>query len=385
MMGSTESPLRVAVVSHAAIVPANQEPFVALESAGARVGILAPKQLDTDLRGRLRLERLESFTGRLLGLDTSLGGHKPWLGGQRGIHLIAYRELERALDELAPEVVFVEEEPYSVAAFQVAQWGRRRRVPIVVHQNQNLARRLPVPFELMRRRVLAVAAACTVRNPAAKDRLREHGFRGPITPFPHAIDPSRYEGPRRRTGLPAPVVGFVGRLVEEKGILDLIDALAPLRRRMPLSLLVIGDGRLRAEAEHLAHEAGITHRFLGAISHEEVPEWYPAMDLVVIPSRPTPTWTEQFGRVVIEAGAAGVAVLASDCGELADTVAATGGGLAYPLDDPEGLAKGLERLLVDGRERVGFAEAGRAGVFERFTHAAVASSLLETLQEATSR
>lgn len=380
-MGAVDAPLRIAVVSHAAVVAANQEPFAALEAAGASVDILAPRELATDLRGTLRLERLGHLRGRLLGLDVTFGGYRTWLGGQRGIHVIAYRELERALDELSPEVVFVEEEPYSVAALQVARWSARHRVPMVVHQNQNLSRRLPLPFELIRRRVLRDAAACTARNPAAIERLREHGFRRPIIEFPHAIDPSRYDGPRRRTGLPAPVVGFVGRLVDEKGILDLLDALVPLRRRMPLSVLVVGDGPLRAEAERRAHEAGITARFLGAISHDEVPEWYPAMDLVVIPSRPTTTWSEQFGRVVVEAGAAGVCVLASDCGELAATIDATGGGLTYRLDEPNGLADGLERLLVDGRERVGFAQQGHHGVLARFTHTSVAASLLALLTE----
>jgi glycosyltransferase involved in cell wall biosynthesis len=381
---ATEQPLRVAVVSHAAVVAANQEPFVALERVGAEVSILAPKELDTDLRGRIRLERAEALRGRLLGLDVVLGGYKPWLGGQRGIHLIAYRELEQALDEVSPDVVFVEEEPYSVAAFQAARWSKRHR-PMVVHQNQNLVRDLPLPFRWMRNRVLRAAAACTARNPAAEQRLREAGFDGPVSQFPHAIDPSAYEGPRRRTGLPSPVVGFVGRLVEEKGILDLIEALAPLRRRMPLSLLVVGDGPLRARAEQAAHDANLTHRFLGAIPHEEVPEWYPAMDLVVIPSWPTETWAEQFGRVVVEAGAAGVAVLSSDCGELGATVEATGGGLVYELSDPDGLAKGLERMLVDGRERSGFAEQGRRGVLEKFTHDGVAEALLATLRGAAKR
>jgi glycosyltransferase involved in cell wall biosynthesis len=142
---------------------------------------------------------------------------------------------------------------------------------------------------------------------------------------------------------------------------------------------------LRASAEQAAHDANLPHRFLGAIPHEEVPEWYPAMDLVVIPSRPTETWAEQFGRVVVEAGAAGVAVLSSDCGELGATVHATGGGLVYELSDPDGLAKGLERLLVDGRERAGFAEQGRRGVLEKFTHEGVAEALMTTLRGAARR
>jgi glycosyltransferase involved in cell wall biosynthesis len=368
---------RIAVISHAAVIAANQEPFAALAAAGGDVTIIAPRSLHTDLRGRVVLAALKGSNARIIGLTTVLGGYRRWLGGQRGIHVIVYQRLAKALDSIRPEVVFVEEEPYSFAAFQAMLWCRSRRVPFVVHQNQNLPRRLPVPFEMIRRRVLASAAACTVRNRSAAGVLRRHGFTGPIADFPHGIDPQRYTADAPDPGVPRPIVGFVGRLVPEKGLCDLIDALGAIRARMPASLLVVGDGPQRVGSEARAHRLNVAARFLGALPHDAVPAWYRAMDVVVVPSRTTPTWVEQFGRVPIEANAAGVPVIVSDTGELGATVDATGGGLV--ARSPEDLRTQLESLLGDDLARRELGARGARGVRERFTHQAIAVELMDLL------
>lgn len=379
--------VRVAVVSHAAVLGVNAEPFAALAECGAEVTLIVPESLKTDLRGTVTLERLPGFGGKMIPLRVHLGGYRKILGGQRGIHVITYRGLGKALDACKPQVVFVEEEPYSFAAGQVARWCRSRRIPFVVHQNQNLPRSLPLPFEKIRRLVISRAAGCTVRNEDAAVRLREHGFDGPIAYFPHAIDPARYAVSPADPELPRPVVGFVGRLVPEKGILDLVDALAALRRASGdqassrASLLVVGDGAMRAEAETRAKAANVPARFIGAVEHDTVPRWYPAMDVVVVPSRSTETWTEQFGRVPIEANAAGTPVVVSDGGELPATVQATGGGLVYALSDPRALDAALARILDDPALRGRLSAAGLAGVHEKFTHLAVASRLYGLLSE----
>lgn len=363
------------VVSHAALIPMNQEPFRALADAGADVTVIAPRTLRTDIRGLVRFAALEGFADRMRTLPVLLGGYRRWLGGQRGIHLIAYRGLAHAVGEAAPQVVFVEEEPYSLAAWQVARAARAEGVPFVVHENQNIDRAVPFPFERMRSWVLEGAAGVTVRNQAAEDLVRARGFAGRVERFPHAIDLARYAGGERRTDLPAPVVGFVGRLVAEKGILDVIEAV----RDAGGSLLVVGDGPLREEAERRA--AGLAVRFIGPLAHEDVPGWYASMDVVAIPSRSTPTWKEQFGRIVIEANAAGVPVIASDSGELPHTVAATGGGVVVPEGDVDALRAALKELAAVPERRRALGDAGRSGVAEHFTHGAVAARLLALLRE----
>lgn len=369
--------LRVLAVSHAAVVEVNQEPFDALARAGADVTLVAPRALRTDIRGKVRLRALEGSRARLVPLDISLGGHRRALGGQRGIHLIVYRGLDAAIDRAYPDVVFVEEEPFSLAAGQAARIAARRKIPLVVHENQNLARRLPQPFRLIRRRVLRLASGFTVRNPAAADLLRAEGYRGPIAPLPHAVDPERYRGGGTPSGLPSPVIGFVGRLVPEKGIVEAIDAAA----EVGASLLVVGDGPLAGAARARAAERGVAARFCGAVPHDEVPRWYAAMDVVAIPSRRTETWMEQFGRIVIEANAAGIPVVAADSGELANTVRATGGGVVVPERDRAALATALKELLGDPERRRTLGEAGWLAVRKRFTPQAVGAELHRFLRE----
>lgn len=385
-------PLRVLAVSHAAVVDVNQEPFDALGRAGARVTLVAPRALVTDIRGRVIFRALDGFAGRLVTLPVAIGGYRRWLGGQRGIHLILYRGLRRTVLAERPDVLFVEEEPYSLAAWQCARAAARAKIPFVIHENQNVARRLPPPFEAIRRFVLARAAGVTVRNRAAADLVRGLGFEGPVGELPHAVDPARFAASPSESpppvlagnSLPMPglVVGFVGRLVPEKGIRECVEAVAAARARgVTCSLVVIGDGPLLDEARARAEALSVPAVFTGALPHDEVPSWYGRFDLVAVPSRTTPTWKEQFGRIVIEANAAGVPVVASGSGELPATVASTGGGVVVPEGDARALADAIEMLLRDTDRRRALGAAGKAAVEQRFTPDAVGAELLRFLTE----
>jgi glycosyltransferase involved in cell wall biosynthesis len=374
--------LRVLAVSHSAAVETNQEPFRALARAGADVLVVAPRSVRTDVRGRIDFTPLPGFEANVVPVPVAIGGYRKLSGGQRGIHLIVYRGLRRIVASFAPDVLFAEEEPYSLAALQCARAAHAAGAPFVFHANQNVVKSLPPPFPGIRKAVFGHAFGATVRNSAAADVLRSQGFRGRVEPFPHAVDLERYAraAPAFEIGAEPPVIGFVGRLVPEKGCRLLVDAVARLRDRTGKgSVLVVGDGPERAALEAHAHASGVPARFLGAVVHERVPELYSAMDVVAIPSLTTPGWKEQFGRIVIEANAAGVPVIASASGELPDTVEATGGGIVVAENDVSALAGALVALCEDDVRRRGLGEAGRAGVAARFTPEAVAVRLLAFL------
>jgi Glycosyl transferases group 1 len=103
-------------------------------------------------------------------------------------------------------------------------------------------------------------------------------------------------------------VGHVGRLVVEKGVDVLIDAAEPL----DVQLVIVGDGpeRSRLERRVAAWPPGKAV-FTGAVTHQAVPDYLAALDALVLPSRSTTSWAEQFGHVLIEAMAAGVPVAGS--------------------------------------------------------------------------
>ena len=173
-------------------------------------------------------------------------------------------------------------------------------------------------------------------------------------------------------------VGYAGRLVNEKGIDTLVGA---LRRLEPKAeLLVVGDGPLRQWLE-LADLGGARLRLVRGTDHSEMAEVYAQMDVLVLPSRTTPTWAEQFGRVLVEAMWCGTPVVGSDSGEIPWVVDATGGGEIFPEGDDEALATRLASLRADPERARKLGERGRQRVGDLFSVKAVADRFEQVLIE----
>ena len=138
------------------------------------------------------------------------------------------------------------------------------------------------------------------------------------------------------------VVGYVGRLAHLKGVDLLADAFREVSQDHPRArLLLIGHGEEeRSLRRTLARElsCGWVH-IQGGVEHEELPEWYRAMDLLVMPSR-----YENFSNAVLEAMACGVPLLASDIGGN-QVLASAGGGWLFKPGSFESLADLLRDIL----------------------------------------
>jgi glycosyltransferase involved in cell wall biosynthesis len=194
--------------------------------------------------------------------------------------------------------------------------------------------------------------------------------------IPPAIDVSQFRpgdsaSARGRLGLTRFTIGFVGRFVPEKGIDILLQASAALR--FDHEILLVGSGPDERRFWKLSKELGVAERvhWAGPASHELLPELYNAMDILVLPSRTTPLWKEQFGRVLIEAMACGVPVVGSGSGETPATIG--GEGLVFADGDVEGLAAQIVKLHDYPELRKGMGEGGRKRVSERFSTANVAA------------
>jgi hypothetical protein len=150
------------------------------------------------------------------------------------------------------------------------------------------------------------------RSPGGAEMLRRWGARSEIGIVPHTIP--EWEPPERPRAKHDPfTIGFAGRLVEAKGIHDLLRAVR--RLDFPFRLLVVGDGPLRAE--FLGADLGRGELELRTgVRSAEMPALYARMDLLVLPSRTTETWAEQFGKVLCEALLCGTPVLGSSSGEI---------------------------------------------------------------------
>lgn len=158
------------------------------------------------------------------------------------------------------------------------------------------------------------------------------------------------DGPRTDFGLQSEfVVGFVGRFVEEKGTLDLVRALALLDETV--SLVLIGDGieREMIQSEALSLGLDARCRVLPPQSSERLAASYRSMDLVVLPSKPTQSWKEQYGRALVEARLCGAAVAGSDVGAIPIVVGDP--EMTFPAGDVRAIAETIQRAKSRRREQ----------------------------------
>lgn len=179
--------------------------------------------------------------------------------------------------------------------------------------------------------------------------------------IPSGVDTGRFRPDRTplRRHPDRPGILFVGRLDRRKGALVLVRAMALVRRDVPdAHLTVVGDGptasELRAAIVGLGLDASVT--IAGRAGHEDLPRHYAGADVYCSPA----LGGESFGIVLLEAMAAGAAVVASDIPGYDETVDRGRTGLLVPRNDPPALAAALLRLLGDGGLRARLAAAGRA-------------------------
>lgn len=144
---------------------------------------------------------------------------------------------------------------------------------------------------------------------------------------------------RRRLGLPEKgrLITFVGRLTQEKGVFDLLDAFAVIARSYPdVTLVLVGDGDARQHASSLGDRV----RVVGARPHAEIPDFLSAADVFTLPS-----WSEGTPNVVLEALASGRRVVATNVGGIPDVVRTDELGALVPPRDPRALARALGAAL----------------------------------------
>ena len=225
-------------------------------------------------------------------------------------------------------------------------------------------------------RVLGVILRAATRNVAACAAVAA-GNRVPARIIPNPFDAEQFRvvtPPGERSD----ELLFVGRLVSDKGVDDLIRAVALLRARgVRARVAVAGDGPERAALGELAHREGVSDRvrFLGPLRGGELVERMNAHRLLVVPSQ----WNEPIGIVSLEALACGCAVLGSEGGGLAVSIGPC--GLTYPNGDYHLLAERIAEMLALGSELEPFTRHAAAHL-ERYRPERVCGEYLDEIVKA---
>jgi glycosyltransferase involved in cell wall biosynthesis len=296
-------------------------------------------------------------------------------------HLHFYPRLGRRMRATRPDIVHIDEEPYNLATYHALRLGKSIGARTLWFSWQNLQRRYPLPFRLIERYNLRNVDYAIAGSAGASAVWRAKGYGGPLAVVPQFGVSTDDFFPRtvRRAPDRGFVIGYVGRLVPEKGVDVLLRASARLGGEWRLA--IAGAGPLRSHLETLAHHLGLADRvfFDGHVSSARMPAYYRELDALVLPSLSRPNWVEQFGRVLIEAMAAGVPVVGSDCGEIPRVVGEA--GLVFPEGDVTALHDCLARLMRDRELWSHLARRGRERVLARFTQAEIARKTVAVYRE----
>jgi len=367
---SENRPLRIASIAH---------PAVSSEAGRLRYPYLAAKR-DVDLHlivpaiwkefGRTIVAeppRETDFSVHVMPIRLPQAGPMNW-------YLHFYPGLRRLLRQIDPDVIHLWEEPWSIVALQAQML--RRRAAVVLEVDQNILKRLPPPFETIRKYVLRHTDHVLSRSPDATMVVRARGYDGPVTPIGYGVDVTTFtplSHPRPVEADRPFAIGYVGRLVEEKGLDEALDAMA--MSGAPVSLSIMGEGPYEAKLRERIAALGLEERvsFQGWGSPGDVANFLRSLNALVLLTRTTSAVKEQFGRVIIEAQACGVPVIGSTCGAIPDVVG--DGGWIVPEREPQALRTVLNQIAIDPSLVRAKGLAARSNVQARFTYDAVATAI----------
>ena len=297
-----------------------------------------------------------------------------YLNGRNGKFMFPLGPLLRVLKTEKPDIIHIEVEPLSLAALQLVLLNRlTRRAKVVLFSWENLEFQRGPVRAFVERHNIRQADYLIAGNGQASDRLR--GLGGPATHIcvmPQiGITPDMNAGIYPFANTAIFTIGFIGRLVGEKGIFTLLEAFSHLPAAC--RLIVIGDGSAREAFRDRARELHVLSRIelIGAVPHEAVDAYLRKMDVLALPSMTTAFWAEQFGHVLIEAMALGIPVVGSSSGAIPEVIGDA--GMIFPEGDAQALGACLLKLMEDAEFRLQLGRRGRERCLKEYTNAKIAS------------
>jgi glycosyltransferase involved in cell wall biosynthesis len=378
----TTRPLRLLTIGHSYVVALNRRlpNEIARVSDGRwEVTVAAPRFVRAELRN-IALERDADELSRLEPANAYATKH---------LHLLGFGLRLREILRRGWDMVHVFQEPYIFSGWQAAYWTPKG-TPIVYFTNQNRTKEYPPPFSWMERYCVERCAGWIGCGDLVIEALLKKGYgQKPYRCIGYGVDVDlfrpdldRRQGVREQLGWDdsVPVIVFLGRLVPGKGLELLTSALDQVRS--PWRCLFIGAGPLQEFLEGWARKYPSDVRIVGA-RHGEVPGYLNAGDILCAPSQTTSTTYEQFGRMIIEGFASGLAVVGSDSGEVPRVIADA--GIVVGESDEAGWVSAVERLLRDQALRSELSARGRVRAVKNFAWPVIARRHIEFFEEILGR
>ncbi len=341
------------------------------------VTAVAPNLMYGDLRP-LQLESDPSEICRLEGVPVYNSGR---------IHIMSYGWRLREIMQQNWDIVHCWEEPYILAGAQLA-WWMPQNIPLIYRTAQSKSKNYIPPFNWLEQYSMNRAAGWICSGNTVYDALKDRqGYAKPMRLIPLGVDikhfrPSRVDGQKILHLLnwddsDIPVIGYLGRLVPEKGLPLLMNVLE--RLETPWRVLFVGTGAMESQLQTWAKLHPNQVRICTDVRHNDVVNYLNAMDILVAPSQSAKNWREQFGRMLIEAFASGIPVIGSDSGEIPYVIGQS--GIVVGEKDEAGWVKAISDLLTNPSKREQLSKEGLEKVHSEFSWEIVARKYLDFFSE----
>jgi L-malate glycosyltransferase len=354
--------MNVLIISHSCTIALGQQFYAELERlTGWNLTIVTPALWKDEYNTKHTTPRWSGYKGALISIPV-------WKSGSIPLH--TYRSLFiQLLKDINPDFIYLYQEPYAIVSFQVyiANYLSIRK-PIGFFTWQNIYKQYPFPFKQMESWVLRETQVMFPGSQSAEEVFRKKGYSGASMLLPSGIDPTIYYPRPEAAQLKSELcqhsdellLGYVGRIVEQKGLKTLLYALKQIQD-LPWRLVIAGAGSYQSEFDQLAQSLQLSDRIshLGFVSNDKIPLYLSAFDTLVLPSETRANWKEQFGLLN-----------------------RTGGGLVFQEAQPDSLADQLRSIILNPELRSQLVEKGRQSVLSNYTHTSLAQCFTKAIGEA---
>ncbi len=330
--------MKILFIGHTYINRVNQEKLIYFaKSKIVKVGLIAPQNWKSKKWGRS--DKL--YTGFQ---EVKYYPRKVFFNGIQGGHIYLNSDLKDAILDFNPDIVHVDQETFSLSAYQIAKITHKLKIPLVVFSWENIADK-PLSFirKMTKNYVLKTARAIVAGNKGAEYALRKWGYEGRIEVIPQYGVELNYKSGNTDKEF---IIGYSGKLIYSKGI-DVLLAAAEILKNKELSfkIIILGYGSEKKRLQKIAEEKNINEIIIwkDAVEPSKSLEIMREFSVLVLPSRATSSWKEQFGRVIIESMAMGIPVIGSMSAEIPRIIGHN--ELLFPEDDEYRLAVLLENLI----------------------------------------
>ena len=314
---------KIVIIWHAAVKTEYQKLILSVASV-ARVSknemtffLITPKAWREGSEKKLKAETFVQNT------NNSFFTHIKLTTFFSGISKHYYPFLNRTLKKIDPDMIDLIEEPESLVAFQVQRYCSKKNIPFLFNSALNQEKSVGGFARLIEKKTFRTCSGGIFRNSITQKILKKKGFVKPSVLIGNGIDPSLFKPQAFNSSFFKPLsrklktIGYVGRLVEEKGIFWLIETLEKHLKNERFNLMIAGGGNLFPKIKKkLQNFSKNTTKLFPPLSPEKLVTFYNACDILVVPSLKTPTFEEPFGRVVVEAMACETIVFGSSSGEI---------------------------------------------------------------------